>query len=49
MDKVPQYPGGIRPIKMQKKLKLMRGEEEVHNFLMHKQYGIKVITNLEMT
>lgn len=30
----------IRPPKMQKRLKLMRGPELVHNTLMHKQYGV---------
>lgn len=44
MDKVPQYAPGIRPPKMQKKLKLMRGPEPVHNFLLHKQYGIMALT-----
>lgn len=40
MDKVPQYPPNIRPPKMQKKLRFMRGPEPLHNFLLHKQYGI---------
>lgn len=43
IDKIPQYPPNIRAPKMQKKLKLIRGEEDVHNFLIHKQYGIKVM------
>ncbi|KOC66461.1 39S ribosomal protein L16, mitochondrial [Habropoda laboriosa] len=38
--KVPQMPSQIRPYKMQKKLRLMRGPEEYHNTLLHKQYGI---------
>lgn len=42
MDKVPQLPPSIRPPKMQKRLKLMRGPELVHNTLMHKQYGLMV-------
>lgn len=42
MDKVPQYPPNIRPPKMQKKLRFMRGPEPLHNFLLHKQYGIMV-------
>lgn len=42
LEKVPQYPAGIRPPKMQKKLRLMRGPEEIHNKLIHKQYGIMV-------
>lgn len=40
MQKVPQYPNGVRPPKMQKRLRLMRGPEPVHNFLIHKQYGV---------
>lgn len=42
MDKVPQYPPGMRAPKMQKRLKYMRGPEEVHNSLLYKQYGIIV-------
>ncbi|XP_023306697.2 39S ribosomal protein L16, mitochondrial isoform X2 [Lucilia cuprina] len=40
LDRSPQYPPNLRPPKMQKKLKLMRGPELVHNTLLHKQYGI---------
>lgn len=40
MEKVPQYPGHVRPPKMTKRLMLMRGPEAVHDFLMHEQYGI---------
>uniref|UniRef100_A0A1B0A9X7 Large ribosomal subunit protein uL16m n=1 Tax=Glossina pallidipes TaxID=7398 RepID=A0A1B0A9X7_GLOPL len=40
MEKVPQYPPNMRPPKMQKRLKLMRGPELIHNTLLHKQYGI---------
>lgn len=40
MPKVPQFGSHIRPPKMQKRLILMRGPETVHNFLLHKQYGI---------
>ena len=36
----PQYPPTLRPFKMQKRLKLMRGYEEYHNTFLHKQYGI---------
>lgn len=43
MDKVPQIQANLRPPKMQKKLKLMRGPERVHNFLLHKQYGIQAL------
>lgn len=42
MEKVPQYPQGLRPPKMQKRLRYMRGPEEVHNVLLYKQYGIIV-------
>jgi len=42
MEKVPQFPPGMRPPKMQKRLRYMRGPEEVHNFLMYRQYGIIV-------
>ncbi|GAB1863684.1 Large ribosomal subunit protein uL16m [Camponotus japonicus] len=40
MEKVPQYLPGMRAFKMQKRLRYMRGPEEVHNFLLYKQYGI---------
>ncbi|XP_012282905.1 39S ribosomal protein L16, mitochondrial [Orussus abietinus] len=40
MEKVPQYPAGFRPFKLQKKLRLMRGPEPFHTTLVHKQYGI---------
>lgn len=40
MPREPTYPPQIRPFLMQKKLKLMRGEEKIHNTLLHKQYGI---------
>ncbi|CAH0555854.1 unnamed protein product [Brassicogethes aeneus] len=43
IDKVPQLPAAIKPPKMQKNLKLMRGPEPVHNFLLHKQYGIMAL------
>lgn len=43
VSKVPQYPASMRPFKMQKKLKLMRGPEMYHNTLLHKQYGIIAI------
>lgn len=46
MDKVPQYPPTIRPPKMQKRLRLMRGPETLHNFLVHRQYGIIVINTI---
>ncbi|XP_055709888.1 39S ribosomal protein L16, mitochondrial [Phlebotomus papatasi] len=40
IEKVPQFPPGLRPPKMQKRLRLMRGPELVHNKLIHRQYGI---------
>ncbi|XP_075156055.1 mitochondrial ribosomal protein L16 isoform X2 [Haematobia irritans] len=40
MERMPQYPPNLRPPKMQKKLKFMRGPELTHNSLLHKQYGI---------
>ncbi|XP_055535227.1 39S ribosomal protein L16, mitochondrial isoform X2 [Wyeomyia smithii] len=40
MDKVPLLPSNMKAPKLQKKLKLMRGPELVHNSLLHKQYGI---------
>ncbi|XP_063841118.1 large ribosomal subunit protein uL16m-like [Scylla paramamosain] len=39
-QKVPQYPGNVRPPKMTKRLDLIRGEEEIHRDLLLKQYGI---------
>lgn len=40
LQKVPQYPANLRPPKMQKRLRYMRGPEMVHNTFLHKQYGI---------
>ncbi|TDG42000.1 hypothetical protein AWZ03_011574 [Drosophila navojoa] len=40
MERVPQLPPNLRPPKMQKRLRYMRGPELVHNQLLHKQYGI---------
>lgn len=40
LDKAPNYANHIRPPKMQKRLKLMRGPEVVHTKLQHRQYGI---------
>nr|BAN20993.1 mitochondrial ribosomal protein L16 [Riptortus pedestris] len=40
MEKVPQPFGNIKMPKMTKNLRFMRGPEEVHNQLIHKQYGI---------
>lgn len=43
MERVPQYPPNLKPPKMQKKLKFMRGPELFHNTLVHKQYGIMAL------
>lgn len=43
MEKVPQQLANTRPPKMQKRLRLMRGPEEIHTFLQHKQYGIQAL------
>ncbi|XP_032683258.1 39S ribosomal protein L16, mitochondrial [Odontomachus brunneus] len=40
IEKVPQFPPGLRAPTMQKRLRYMRGPENVHNFLMYRQYGI---------
>ncbi|XP_012232735.1 large ribosomal subunit protein uL16m [Linepithema humile] len=40
VEKVPQYPQSLRPPKMQKRIRYMRGPEEVHNSLLYRQYGI---------
>jgi len=40
VERTPQYPPGLRPPKMQKSLRFMRGPEEIHTSLIHKQYGI---------
>jgi len=42
MERVPQFPPGMRPPKMQKRLRYMRGPEKIHNFLMYRQFGIIV-------
>ncbi|CAG9585601.1 unnamed protein product [Danaus chrysippus] len=41
-DKVPLYPPNLKPPKMQKRLRYMRGPETVHNTLQLKQYGVVV-------
>ncbi|KAF6206745.1 hypothetical protein GE061_017981, partial [Apolygus lucorum] len=40
VEKVPQNLQNIKMPKMTKNLRFMRGPEEVHNELIHKQYGI---------
>ncbi|CAK9812455.1 39S ribosomal protein L16, mitochondrial [Anthophora plagiata] len=40
VSRAPQYPVHIRPYKMQKRLRYLRGPEPFHNTLLHKQYGI---------
>ncbi|XP_045784789.1 39S ribosomal protein L16, mitochondrial [Maniola jurtina] len=39
-DKVPLYPANLKPPKMQKRLRYMRGPEPLHNSLQLKQYGV---------
>ncbi|KAL1506124.1 hypothetical protein ABEB36_005548 [Hypothenemus hampei] len=43
IDKIPTLPTNIKPPKMQKRLRYIRGPEDVHNFLMYKQYGIMAL------
>lgn len=45
VEKVPQPWGNVKMPKMTKNLKFMRGPEEIHNTLIHKQYGIIVGIN----
>ncbi|XP_063360043.1 large ribosomal subunit protein uL16m [Cydia amplana] len=40
LDKVPTYPANLKPPKMQKRLRYMRGPELLHNTLQLKQYGV---------
>nr|CAG4649675.1 EOG090X0DE4 [Scapholeberis mucronata]SVE93876.1 EOG090X0DE4 [Scapholeberis mucronata] len=40
MEKVPTYASNLKPPKMKKRLILMRGPENIHNQLIHEQYGI---------
>lgn len=40
LEKVPQYPPNLKPPKMQKRLRYMRGPELLHNKLQFKQYGV---------
>lgn len=42
VPKVPMYPHGVKPPKMKSMLHLLHYPEEVHNTLIHKQYGIMV-------
>lgn len=44
MEKVPQYPMGIKPPRCTKRLIDIRGPELVHNTLIHRQYGVVVIS-----
>uniref|UniRef100_A0A1B6LIN4 Large ribosomal subunit protein uL16m n=1 Tax=Graphocephala atropunctata TaxID=36148 RepID=A0A1B6LIN4_9HEMI len=44
MPRVPTMPPQTKAFKMQKNLKFMMGPEEVHNKLIHKQYGIIALT-----
>ncbi|XP_071443013.1 large ribosomal subunit protein uL16m [Hetaerina americana] len=42
-EKVPQYPSNLRPPKMMKCLRFMRGPELVNNNLIHNQFGIMAL------
>ena len=46
MEKVPQPPPGQGPKTMPKQLILIRGPELEDNYLIHKQYGIRVCTGI---
>ncbi|XP_035436416.1 39S ribosomal protein L16, mitochondrial [Spodoptera frugiperda] len=39
-DKVPTYPANLKPPKMQKRLRYMRGPEPLHTNLQLQQYGV---------
>ncbi|KAG7307194.1 hypothetical protein JYU34_007347 [Plutella xylostella] len=39
-EKVPQFPPNLKPPKMQKRLRYMRGPELLHNTLQLKQFGV---------
>nr|CAG4646565.1 EOG090X0DE4 [Macrothrix elegans] len=40
LDKVPTYSANLRPPKMMKRLRFIRGPEDIHNELIYQQYGI---------
>ncbi len=42
VPKIPMYPHGIKPPKMERMINLMRWPEKVHDKLIHEQYGIQV-------
>lgn len=42
MERVPALSTSMRAPKMQKRLRYMRGPEDVHTTLQHKQFGIIV-------
>jgi len=44
LTKVPILPTNVRVTKMKKNLHFMRGPEEVHNALLHEQYGIVALS-----
>lgn len=44
-DKVPMYPSNLKPPKMQKRLRYMRGPEPLHTTLQLQQYGVVVSMN----
>ncbi|XP_030024742.1 39S ribosomal protein L16, mitochondrial [Manduca sexta] len=47
-DKVPVYPPNLKPPKMQKRLRYMRGPEPVHTTLQLKQYGVVALSGGRM-
>lgn len=44
LPKQPTYPSYLKPPKMTRRLKHMRGPETVHNKLIHNQYGIMALS-----
>nr|SVE75383.1 EOG090X0DE4 [Daphnia dolichocephala] len=40
LEKVPTYAANLKPPKMAKRLRFIRGPEMIHNEFIHKQYGI---------
>ncbi|XP_066603429.1 large ribosomal subunit protein uL16m [Prorops nasuta] len=41
---LPKFPQLLKPYKMQKRLRYIRGPELLHNSLLHKQFGIVAVT-----
>jgi hypothetical protein len=46
LQKVPQPPPNMKPARQDRGRDLMRGPEEIHNKLIHKQFGIVVSDQL---